>query len=256
MRILIPGASGMLGREVAHAAARRGHEIATIERNGYDVRHFEQSEYWLRTVAADVVINCTGIVPQRVGDGTPEIEMVETNALAPFLIAEACRLHEAHLVHVSTDCVFDGVTRDRRPWLTSDTPNARDLYGRSKGMAELVTEAGATVVRTSFIGPAHGLWDWYVNHDGPVQGYTMATWSGATVDAVAEGLVTIAEQQPGGVQHLSTQRPISKAHVLGLLKRALGGPEIEDSAVPVLNRWLHPTYVLPELTFGQIQALA
>jgi dTDP-4-dehydrorhamnose reductase len=77
--------------------------------------------------------------------------------LAVRWVAEGCHRTGAHLVHVSTDYVFDG-TLDR-PYHEWDRPNPQSVYGASKlgGEVEALTlGAGAAVVRTSWLNGEHG----------------------------------------------------------------------------------------------------
>ena len=75
-----------------------------------------------------------------------------TNAAAVRWVAEGCHRVGAHLVHVSTDYVFDG-TLDR-PYHEWDRPAPRSVYGASKLGGEheaLELGADAAVVRTSWV---------------------------------------------------------------------------------------------------------
>ena len=79
------------------------------------------------------------------------------NALAVRWVAEACHRTGAHLVHVSTDYVFDGALD--RPYHEWDATNPQSVYGSSKRAGEIEALAlgpGATVVRTSWVCGEHG----------------------------------------------------------------------------------------------------
>jgi dTDP-4-dehydrorhamnose reductase len=80
-----------------------------------------------------------------------------TNALAVRWVAEACHRAKAHLVHISTDYVFDGtLDRPYHPW---DVPNPTSVYGASKLAGEREAQqlgADAAVVRTSWVCGQHG----------------------------------------------------------------------------------------------------
>ncbi|MHB1930869.1 MAG: SDR family oxidoreductase, partial [Acidimicrobiales bacterium] len=79
------------------------------------------------------------------------------NALGARHLAEAARRAGAHLVHVSTDYVFDG-TKDG-PYVEWDEPAPLSVYGRSKLGGEREVDAvcpGSTIVRTSWVVGPHG----------------------------------------------------------------------------------------------------
>lgn len=78
------------------------------------------------------------------------------NALAVRHVAEAADRVGAHLVHLSTDYVFDGTKPT--PYDEWDVPNPRSVYGRSKqaGEQELAGRPDVTVVRIAWVFGEHG----------------------------------------------------------------------------------------------------
>src|SRR5690606_26588408 len=76
------------------------------------------------------------------------------NALAVRWLREACDRAGAHLVHVSTDFVFDGALE--RPYHEWDAPNPLSVYGASKLAGETEAGSNACVVRTSWVCGAGG----------------------------------------------------------------------------------------------------
>ena len=74
------------------------------------------------------------------------------NALGPRNLAEGARLVGSHLLHISTDYVFDGTSP--RPYLEWDRPHPLSVYGRSKLAGEQEVQAllpGAAIVRSAWI---------------------------------------------------------------------------------------------------------
>ena len=88
-----------------------------------------------------------GVVKQLAESNDPLICM-PINSLLPHKLNRLCKLQNVRLIHISTDCVFDG---ERGMYLESDWPNARDLYGRTKLLGEVVSDNSITL-RTSIIG--------------------------------------------------------------------------------------------------------
>jgi dTDP-4-dehydrorhamnose reductase len=76
------------------------------------------------------------------------------NALGVRWVADAARQVGAHVVHVSTDYVFDGTKAE--PYVEWDPPNPQSAYGRSKLGGEAEVDPTSAVVRTAWVCGAHG----------------------------------------------------------------------------------------------------
>lgn len=236
VRYLILGATGMLGQEIqrimpAHAPTRAD----------LDVTDYGSVRAYLRRARPDVVINAAGAIPAR-GAGT--VEMNRVNAMGASYVARGCHDVGARLVHVSTDCVFDGRLTDR-PYVESDRTTAVEPYGASKRMGEAAVLGFPEhlIVRTSFIGPQHGFWRFLADasaRNDKIELWRQALWSGSTARAVAAGIVELAKHDITGVYHLATPDMVSKAvlaHTLWNLGVAPRTPYVEVDE-PVINRWL------------------
>lgn len=134
----------------------------------------------------EVIINCAGLTKQRVSV-FPWVAFMTTNALGPHNLALQAEQGGARLIHVSTDCVFEG----RGPHLEDGIPDAADVYAISKRAGEVVYGPHLTV-RTSFVGfEGRGLL-----HDlqtlRSVSVSRNLLWSGHTVDTIADVLVMLA----------------------------------------------------------------
>jgi dTDP-4-dehydrorhamnose reductase len=153
MRVLILGAGGMLGHKVwqifrdrfdCRAAVRTRLPLALFDDDrvmaGIDAADFERVTRLIAKIRPDAVINCVGVVKQLAAAHDP-IASITLNSLFPHVVARACGEVGARMIHVSTDCVFAGTRGNYRE---SDFPDASDLYGRSKLLGEVVTEAAAT----------------------------------------------------------------------------------------------------------------
>lgn len=175
----------------------------------------------LDQTGAEVAVNCIGLVKQRTDAGPAE--MIRTNALFPHQLAAACGARDVRLIHLSTDCVFSG---RRGGYCEADTPDAEDLYGRSKLLGE-PGGAGTLTLRTSMIGreldSAHGLLEWFLSQRGEARGFTRARFTGPTVPVVARTICDLIELHPGleGTWHIGAE-PISKYDLLVMLRDRFG----------------------------------
>ena len=108
-KIVLYGASGMLGRYVWSYFSSLGHYVIPISRANLDLRNVDQIhlQNFLGNRRPDVIINCAGVIKSRV-DSIGALETVQINSVFPRLLSVACRENNVKLLHVSTDCVYNG----------------------------------------------------------------------------------------------------------------------------------------------------
>ncbi|MFA6061478.1 MAG: SDR family oxidoreductase [Gallionella sp.] len=258
MKILVLGASGMLGNAMARVLSESAElevfgtvrsegakrffsaEIAARLLAGVDVENHDSLAHAFIRVRPDVVINCVGLIKQ-LADAEDPLQAIPINALLPHRLARLCALSGARLVHMSTDCVFAG---DKGGYRESDQSDATDLYGRSKYLGEVAYPHTITL-RTSIIGhelqSAYGLVNWFLSQQKRCNGYTRAIFSGLPTVALAQVVrdVVIPRTDLSGVYHVAAQ-PISKYDLLKLVADVYGKKiEIVPSEKLVIDRSLN-----------------
>lgn len=215
--ILVTGADGMLGSAVVQAAQRNGIEVVALSKQDLDISSIHQVERILKGYNRPIVINCAGIVRERADEN--EARTIDVNSLGPQLLA----LFAGRLVHVSSDCVFDGtITEGDYNELAAPCPP--DLYGRSKLRGE-VKEGPHLTVRVSFVGLGpRGLLHWLLMHPEGVEvpGYTNWFWNGWTASALACILLPMAVD-PGitGLVHIPGPEILTKWWLVDAVARRL-----------------------------------
>jgi dTDP-4-dehydrorhamnose reductase len=156
VRLLVTGAGGQLGHDLVRVAATAGDDVVGADHATLDVTDRDAVLGAITTWRPEVVVHGAAWTAVDACEGDPE-RAFATNALAVRWVAEGCHRVGAHLVHVSTDYVFDG-TLDR-PYHEWDRPNPQSVYGASKlagEMEALALGSDAAVVRTSWLCGAHG----------------------------------------------------------------------------------------------------
>ncbi len=153
MRVLVTGAGGQLGRELALAFAGTGHEVVAVDRRRLDVGDRHAVLQAVDAVSPHAIVNAAAWTAVDACEADPD-RAWRVNALGVRHLAEAARIVGAHLCHVSTDYVFDG-TKDG-PYVEWDPTNAQSVYGRSKRGGEAELDPGATLVRTAWLCGRHG----------------------------------------------------------------------------------------------------
>lgn len=153
LRVLILGASGMLGRDMAEEGRRRGWAVQAPSHEELDVTnrdHLEQLRVhdWGNL---DALINCTAYT--AVDKAETEFWAAQAlNGTAPGILAMICARNRWRFVHVSTDFVFDGLATS--PYREGDETRPQSKYGQSKLFGELNVRKenpDALIVRTSWL---------------------------------------------------------------------------------------------------------
>jgi dTDP-4-dehydrorhamnose reductase len=237
MRVLILGASGMLGHAAFQVlSGMSGLKVLGASRSAVDLGEGSRARLlsgvdalqpddlhrafaWARP---EVVVNAVGLVKQLENAADPLVT-VPVNTLLPHRLKLLCGVAGARLVHVSTDCVFTG---SKGGYTEEDVTDALDLYGVSKRLGE-VDAPHAITLRTSIIGrelrTRHGLVEWFLNAGPAVAGFRQAVFSGLTTVELARviGEFVIPRPELSGVHHVSVE-PINKFDLLKLLNQAYG----------------------------------
>ncbi len=256
-RVLVLGASGMLGNAVLRFFAQSdGYSVLGSARSTGVLRllppelreqvicdvNVENADSLTRLFAQarpDVVINCIGLVKQ-LAEVDDFLGVIAINALLPHRLARLCDLAGAHLIHISTDCVFSGSVG---MYHEQDVSDAKDLYGRSKYLGE-VGYPHAVTLRTSIIGHElsnpHSLVGWFLAQQGPVKGFSRAIFSGLTTVELARVMRDFVVPNPElrGLYHVSAE-PINKFELLKLVAQVYGKAiDIEPDDKLVIDRSL------------------
>ena len=239
--VLILGASGMLGHMLVRVLSPRHRVIGTTSSHykaesplaklldreswigGIDVRSLNQVDELVREIQPDVVINCVGVIKQKM-ESSNITDAITINSLFPHHLANLCQSQNSRLIHFSTDCVFEGTPGMK---MVSDTPNATDLYGTTKRLGE-VDYGDSITIRSSIVGAqivgTESLFQWAISQKGKkIKGFTGALYSGLTTMTMSKVILEIVDNFPqlSGIQQIASEA-ITKHDLLRKLNAALG----------------------------------
>ncbi|WP_439881438.1 SDR family oxidoreductase [Pontibacter sp. MBLB2868] len=169
-RILITGSNGLLGQKLAElllprtsiemlATSRGENKLAaimpTLPFRSMDVTDPEQIEKVVSDFRPTHIIHTAAMTNVDQCETDREGAVILNRDAVQYLI-DACEKYNVHLVHVSTDFIFDG---ENGPYDEQATPNPVNFYGETKLMAEeLVKQAKCkwAILRTVLVfGVAH-----------------------------------------------------------------------------------------------------
>ncbi len=157
MNILITGCKGQLGTEIIKIAKTdKIHTWFFTDVDRLDICDAQAVEDYFSSNEIQVCINCAAYTAVDKAEDEPDLAL-KINAKAPQILAQACKRHEALLVHVSTDYVFSG--NGTSPYQESETVAPQSVYGSTKAEGErLIRESGCNyfIVRTAWLYSATG----------------------------------------------------------------------------------------------------
>ena len=218
MKVYVLGATGMLGSYV-YKYLRDTDKYNTLGLSRKDMDASKWDAFDLMNTffeAEDIIINCIGLITQRTEP--TKLDFIKVNAVFPLELANACESMHCKLIHITTDCVFDGVAGN---YDEQSPHNATDIYGVSKSLGE---PENATVIRTSIIGEEKNnklsLVEWIKKQAGKqANGYTNHFWNGITCLQYAKICEKIIDENLfwRGVKHIVSPTAVSKMELMEMV---------------------------------------
>lgn len=146
--IAVLGASGQLGSAFVRALGGR---CLSVTRGVLDLNHTGAIEPWVKSVEAELVINCAAYTAVDAAETDADTAR-NVNALAVEALARSTTRHGVRFVTFSTDYVFDG--EKETGYVESDQANPLNVYGETKLEGEqlaLDADPDVLVIRTSWL---------------------------------------------------------------------------------------------------------
>ncbi|MEO5570938.1 MAG: SDR family oxidoreductase [Bacteroidia bacterium] len=164
LKILVTGSNGMLGQKLVYGLKDRDEAelIATSKgdnriknKTGYiyetlDISDKDEVEKIVDSYQPDCIINTAAMTNVDACE-LQKVACKKLNIDAVSYLVNACRKHNTHFIHISTDFVFDG---SNGPYKEDDTPNPQSYYASSKLESEkIVQQSGLDwcIIRTIII---------------------------------------------------------------------------------------------------------
>jgi dTDP-4-dehydrorhamnose reductase len=156
MKYFITGASGQLGSELQHQLSDA--EIVATDVHNLDITDLSAALDAVAGSRPDVIINCAAYTSVNNCE-TDYAKAHMVNAIGARNMAFCAEKHNAKLVHISTDYVFDGRgSRDSlgniTPYREYDTPLPQNVYGKTKLAGEIFVRENCRkyfIMRTAWL---------------------------------------------------------------------------------------------------------
>ncbi|MCD0480317.1 SDR family oxidoreductase [Chryseobacterium sp. LC2016-29] len=224
-KILIIGIKGMAGHVIYNYLNKNtDYKVFGIARNiaendqeiSLDVSDTTKLKEIILNHNFGIIVNCIGILNKDAEDNPSKA--IWFNSYFPHFLEEITRESQTQIIHISTDCVFNG---RKGNYTENDFKDGEGFYAQSKALGEIINGKDLTI-RTSIIGPelknGIGLFHWFMNQSDEINGYTTAYWSGVTTLELAKAIQYVIENPLSGLVHLTNGTPINKFDLINLFK--------------------------------------
>jgi dTDP-4-dehydrorhamnose reductase len=233
-KILLLGATGMLGSTLTPFIESRGYEVTHGRVDGTasyraDLDSIHETNLMLDSVNPDVIVNLIGLTDVDRCEAKPN-EAYQVNVLILEHVTSWVRHRgkKCHLIHISTDQVYDGHGLHEEGNVTLS-----NYYAFSKYAGELAAKrVPSTILRTNFFGHSNcskrvSLTDWLfreLSNGEAIQVFDDVLFSPLTMNTLSEMIERVIQQKPIGVFNLGSHVGMSKADFAFLFANALGLP--------------------------------
>ena len=251
-KLLVTGASGHLGLNLALYAQRQGYDVigwanrqslanAPFAVDQFDLTDTAHLREKLEAAAPDMVVHAAALANLEGCDKNPELAY-QLNAEVPGLLAWHLKRMGVPLLHISTDAVFDGTKGD---YSETDMPNPINTYAHSKLMGEdnVISEYKEAIIgRVVFFGwtltGRRSLAEYFYNHlkaEETANGFTDMIFTPLYVEHLANLLLEALEKELYGTYHFFGNQAVSKYAFGVSLAREFGFDESLVSPISVMD---------------------
>jgi dTDP-4-dehydrorhamnose reductase len=149
--VLVTGGGGQIGQTICYVFQQLNIPLISFTKYDLDISSYAALKEIFLNFNFDIVINCAGYTDVEESEKNPELAY-RTNAEAVKFLAELCRQHYKTLIHISTNYVFDG--KSKNAYKENDLPNPLSVYGKTKLAGERYIQeilARHYILRTSWV---------------------------------------------------------------------------------------------------------
>lgn len=268
MKILITGSNGLLGQNIVQqliqnnveflATSKGDNRISNLPSENYqklDITNSQEVESIVESYQPTVIINTAAMTNVDACESDREA-CWDMNVNAVKYLVAACEKNDIHLIHLSTDFVFDG---ENGPYKETDLPNPLSYYGKSKFEAEKIIQNSNlkkwAIARTIIV---YGVVE-QMSRSNVVLWAKSALEKGEPINVVddqfrspthasdlAKGCLLIAEKEAQGIYHLSGKEVMS---ILELVEKVADYYSLDKSIIsPIKSTTLNQAAKRPPYT--------
>lgn len=231
-RFFVTGAQGMMGHHLIPHLRACGHEVIRHSRKGNvemctDLTDTGQAIAALDEAAPELIVNLAACTSVDECERNPQLAYLANVRIVENLVKwMRKRRGSCHLVHISTDQVYDGFGSHKEENVT-----LTNYYGFSKYAGELAAASvSSTILRTNFFGPSQcqgrlSLSDWLVQSltkGDPITVFEDVRFSPLSLQRLVELVELVSMNHQQGIFNLGSKEGMSKADFAFTLADVLG----------------------------------
>ncbi|PIA18259.1 NAD dependent epimerase/dehydratase [Coemansia reversa NRRL 1564] len=266
IKVVVTGASGLLGRAVVKEVVKRGHTVigTAFSRAGFGLEKLDLKDatavtQFMKHYRPQAVIHCAAETrPDFAERDKAAAELL--NVKVPGHLAELSKDLGAFFVYISTDYVFDGT---QPPYKIGDTPNPLNFYGYTKFAGEQAVSAAnphAAILRVPVLygmsdNPKEGSINVLVNlirGTQPAKVDDVQPRFPTCTDDVARVLLDMVNMGIGskhnlvkGIFHFSAKEKMTKYEICQDFARILG-IDMQNKILPIKEKPVEPVASRPD----------
>ena len=241
MKVLILGGTGVIGGQIVSTLSSSGLDVTAISRglipkpkNNLETKFttmdlLDTSDNELLSLISkySFIVNAAGVIKQKISinDFSTYLEAVNLNSILPIRLASLSQGISNKIIHITTDCVFDGSVGD---YDENHSHSALDIYGKSKSLGEVQKE-NVLNLRCSVIGPdttslSLAGWVSHLDFNSKITGYLNHYWNGVTTYSLSKVILGLIQSSNwrSGTQHLIPSNSWTKFQLLQELIKVCG----------------------------------
>ncbi len=152
MVVLVTGANGQLGQAIQSISGKYPEiDFVFCSSSDLDITNLENCKAVFAKHQPHFCINTAAYTAvDKAESESDKAHLI--NAVGPENLAKVCKEFDTILVHISTDFIFDGTSKV--PYLETDVPNPKSIYGQTKLDGEIAIQKNWEkhfIIRTSWV---------------------------------------------------------------------------------------------------------